>query len=382
VRILHVHTRYRQPGGEDTVVAAERRLLANAGHEVVPVDLENPASPLASATALTLAPWNLAAARGVASAAAEIRPDLAHVHNTWFALGPAVFGELHRMGVPTVATFHNYRLVCVNAMLYRDGGPCETCVGRSPWPGVRHACYRDSRVASAAVAATIATHRRAGTWSHRLGVGIALTKFARERLLAGGLVAERTLVVPNFTSDPGERSLNAAASDEVLFVGRLSEEKGVALLVEAWMAEAPRGLRLTIVGDGPDGGRLRERAGTSVEFTGRLDGEEVQRRMLRSRALVFPSTWYEGQPMVLLEALAAGLPVLYTDLGAIGETVGSGGWGFPSTGSPGLAKALQVLADDLEVEHASARARGEFLARFHPTVGLENRLVAYATALE
>jgi glycosyltransferase involved in cell wall biosynthesis len=380
VRILHVHTRYRERGGEDTVVAAERSLLERAGHEVLALDFENPSGAVETSATLVRSAWNTGSMAHVADAIRRTSPDVAHVHNTWYALSPGVFPTLRKWGVPTVATFHNYRLVCVNAMLFRQGAPCELCVGQSPWPGIRYGCYRDSRLASSAVALTIGTHRWRDTWSRDVSAAITLTEFSRRILLTGGLPAERTHIVPNFVDDPGGRVVSAAASNEILYVGRLSPEKGVDLLIEAWRGVGLDGLRLLIVGDGPESARLRESCPDGVEFLGRIASERVAGLMLGARALVLPSLLHEGQPMVILEALSAGLPVLYADLGALGETVGAGGWGFLAGDSSSLAEGLVGTLSDAAVDVASDAARTEFLARFHPERALQRRLQVYAEA--
>lgn len=382
MRILHVHTRYRQAGGEDSVVAAERALLEENGHEVVALDYENPTEAVPAARALAQAPWNRGAAALARARAREARVDLAHIHNTWFAASPSVPAALSQDGIPTVATFHNYRLVCVNAMLVRDGQVCELCVGRAPTPGVRYGCYRGSRGSSAMVALTLSVHRRRHTWERDLGVALVLTDFARSKLLPGGLPADRTLVVPNFVPDPGPRLLPAAASDEVLFVGRLAPEKGIRVLIHAWQRAGIRDLRLTVIGDGPEREAVTVEAPPGVVVEGRVPPDEVSRRMLGARALVFPSTWYEGQPMVLLEALAAGLPVLFSDLGALGETVGSGGRSFPPGDAGDLADALLGLEDAGWIDRTSSNARAEYQSRFTPQLGLEHRLGAYRRAID
>ena len=146
LRVLQIHNRYREPGGEDAVAAAEADLLRGCGHAVIEHHVTNPSGGVAAAASLAAAPWNPASAREMRRAIRESAPDVAHLHNTWFTLSPSVLGALSGAGVPVVMTLHNYRLVCANALLFREGRPCRDCVGRSPWPGVRHRCYHDSIV--------------------------------------------------------------------------------------------------------------------------------------------------------------------------------------------------------------------------------------------
>jgi glycosyltransferase involved in cell wall biosynthesis len=323
VRILQLHTRYREQGGEDAVVRAEADLLRRRGHEVVQHQIRNPADAPGAAMALALAPWNPLEARSVRAIAEQTQPDLVHVHNTWYAMSPAVLWTLRRAGAPVVVTLHNYRSLCANAQLFRDGAPCEDCIGSHPWHGVRHRCYRGSALLSVPSAGTIALHRRLGTWERCVDLLLVLNEFARARFVRGGLPAGRIRIKPNFVADPGPRSMPVSKSRTVLYVGRISPEKGVDILVEAWRRiAAETTLELVIIGDGPSRTQLERRAPSGIRFEGRLQAARVQERMRSARTLVLPSIWYEGQPMVVLEALGAGLPVLASRTGGMPDLLG------------------------------------------------------------
>jgi glycosyltransferase involved in cell wall biosynthesis len=366
VRVLQLHTPYRQPGGEDAVVRAEAEVLRDSGHEVVQYQVQNPPGAAGAIGSLVLSPWNPRQARRVQGLAEQVRPDVAHVHNTWYAQSPAVLWALRRSGVPTVMTLHNYRLVCANGQLFRDGAPCEDCVGASPWHGVQHACYRDSMALSVPAAGTIALHDRLRTWSRTVDRFVVLSEFAAERLVRGGLPADKIELKPNFVADPGPRAAPAAASATVLYVGRLSPEKGVELLVEAWRELGDGPLELVVVGDGPLRERLARRPAARLRLAGRLPAEEVRRQMLAARALVLPSVWYEGQPMAVLEALAAGLPVLGSAIGGVPELLAPLGrdWLAAPGEVASWVAALRALADPERVEVASARARALYERSF------------------
>jgi hypothetical protein len=180
MKILQIHNKYRQPGGEEGVVATEASLLREGGHEVIQHVAQNPSSAIAATRGLILAPWNPGVARAAQELAEDHRPDIAHVHNTWFVLSPSIYKGLRSAGVPVVLTLHNYRLLCTNGSLFRDGRPCFDCVGTNPWHGVRHRCYRNSAAMSAVAATTIALHRHRGTWDQEVDLFLALTDFARE----------------------------------------------------------------------------------------------------------------------------------------------------------------------------------------------------------
>lgn len=379
MKVLQVHCAYTQPGGEDAVVAAEADLLRAAGHEVTSHVVQN-RSGAGGAGALALAPWNPMAARRVAALARDVRPDVAHVHNTWFSLSPSILRALTAAGIPVVLTLHNYRLVCLNGQLLREGAPCEDCVGRMPWPGVRHRCYRGSTAQSGVVAVTTAVHRVGGTWARHVSTFLVLSTFARDRLARGGVPPERIVVRPNWVPDPGPRVVAPSASHDVVFLGRVSPEKGLEPLLDTWRARPPVGLRLCVVGDGPDRARLEAGAPASVTFLGRRPPAEVYELLRSARALVLPSVWYEGQPLVVLEAMAAGLGVTATALGALPETIGDAGQLVPLGSGPRWEAALARLEDDAFVDTTGALARARYEDRFWPDAGLTSLLEAYEVA--
>lgn len=375
MRILQLHNHYREPGGEDAVVQAERALLERAGHEVVRFERTNPRGVAATASSLVAAPWNPLTASQVRRLVRTLKPSVAHVHNTWFSLSPSVIEALHREGVPTVMTVHNYRLACINGQLLREGRPCQICVGTHPWNGVRYRCYRDSLAGSAVAAATISLNRSLGTWKNRVDRFLVLTDFMREILERTGLPSSRIDLTPNFVDDPGPRPSSPGQSNTVLFVGRLAPEKGIDLLLDAWERSQPPGLDLEVVGDGPMLAMLRKRAIAGVSFRGLVPRGEVRRLMLTSRALAFPSIWYEGQPMVILEALAAGLPVFASDLGGTAETLGPGGVVVDSWPSFSITEW-----SDSALNVVGLAGRRQWEKRFTPQLHLERLLGSYGAA--
>jgi glycosyltransferase involved in cell wall biosynthesis len=377
VKVLQVHNRYRQAGGEDTVVARERELLMSAGHEVLQFQVENPPGALGAAATLLVSAWNPSSAGRVKQVAAEFQPDVAHIHNTWWLLSPSVIGALG--SVPTVMTLHNYRLLCANAQLFRDGHPCEDCVGRGPWQGVRHRCYRGSLPASMLAASAIAIPRRWDAWRN-VDLFLALTDFAKDRFVAGGLPERKLLVKPNFVDDCGPRPVPPSESRTVLFVGRLSVEKGIDILLDAWGRACPDGLELVVVGDGPLASELRRSSPAGVRLLGRLGQQQVSELMLSARALVFPSIWYEGQPMVLLEALAAGLPLVVSSIGGLPDSVVDERAALMVGQRSEWAKSLSGLVDDRWVDEAGHRARAVYEEHYGPTAALDRLLDAYRRA--
>lgn len=380
MKVLQIHTEYREAGGEDAVVEAEAALLRAAGHEVVQWTNHNPSGGLGAVRALLQSPSNRGAAKAVAEAARRADPDVVHVHNTWYATSPSIFPALQEaVSGPVVMTLHNYRLVCANGLLLRNGVPCELCVGSGPWKAVRYACYRDSRAQSAAAAMTTAVNRRRGSWADGVDRFLALTEFAKSRVIAGGLPAGKVETKPNFVPDPGPRPVPPAESHQVLFVGRITPEKGVGTLIEAWLRTAPEGLELVVAGDGPQYVELADRQLPGIRMLGRVDRTAVQSLMFESRALLFPSEWYEGMPMTLLEAFASGLPVMGSDLGSMTEMLTPFGSHWLAT--PGSvddwADKLTTLTDDAAVSAAGTIGRRLWEENYGPEKAIENLLNAY-----
>jgi len=190
MRIVFVHERYQQAGGEDPIFAAESDLMEAFGHSVVRYTEDN--ARIADMTPVTVATstvWSRRAHDELRALFKSFRPDVVHFHNTFPLISPSGYYAARAEGVPVVQTIHNYRLVCPSATLFRDGRPCVDCVGRSvPWPAVQHACYRDSRPASLVVAGMLSTHRLLQTWNRLVHVYIAPSEFARQQLISGGLV--------------------------------------------------------------------------------------------------------------------------------------------------------------------------------------------------
>ncbi len=382
-RVLLVHNRYRQPGGEDSVFEAETSLLRERGHDVaVIVEHNDRLTGMSAPAGAVRTVWSVESKRRIEALIREFRPDVVHFHNTFLLVSPAAYYAAGGLGVPVVQTLHNYRLVCPVATLYRDGRVCEDCVGRFfAWPGVRHGCYRGSRAQTLVAAAMVASHRLAGTWTRRVDAYVALTAFARQKFVEGGLPEDRIAVKPNFVHpDPGVRS---GMGEYALFVGRLGAEKGVLSLARAW-----RGLDgpvLRIVGDGPvrdEVAALAEAAGR-VELLGRRPREEIFDLMKGARFLVFPSEWYEGFPMTIAEAFACGVPVLASGLGSLEEIVTDGVTGrlFPPGKEDRLREVVAwAVAHPDNLARMGRNARREYEERYSGDVHYRRMMEIYEMA--
>jgi glycosyltransferase involved in cell wall biosynthesis len=322
MKILSVHNSYQTPGGEDQVFAQEAELLRSHGHQVVlyhtsneQVKGKNPLVLLGDTI------WNKRAHSELLALMRRERPDVVHVHNTFPVISPAVYYAANDAEIPVVQTLHNFRMLCPAGTLFRDGHVCEDCIGkRVPWPGVIHGCYRNSRLATAAGAAMLATHNYKQTWSKAVSAYIALTDFARNKFIQAGFPAEKILVKPNYLqADPG---VGEGTGNYALFVGRLTAEKGISTLLEAWRQIGTE-LPLQIAGDGPMAPEVEKasREMQGVTWLKWLPREEILERMKHASALILPSTWYEPFGMILVEAFAVGLPVIASDLGSMSVIV-------------------------------------------------------------
>jgi glycosyltransferase involved in cell wall biosynthesis len=385
-RVLQVHTRYREPGGEERVVDAERDLLEGHGIEVRQVIFDNAELREGQGVVDDLrlaasAIWSRVARHRVQAEIAAFRPDVVHVHNTFAAASPSVFAAASEAGIPTVQSLHNYRMVCPAATVFRDGRPCTDCVGRAvPWPAVMHTCVRRSRSQSTIAAATATVHRVRGTYRREVGAFIALTRFQRDCMIDGGLPAARIHVVPNFLEpDPG---VGDGPREGLLYVGRLSPEKGIETLLRA--AEFVPGI-VRIAGDGPLAPLVQQAAMRGVvDYLGRLDAATVSGQLARSVAAILPSIWFEGLPMVLIESFAAGTPVIASDIGSLGELVSDGVTGrLLKPGDPAvLADHLIAVPGHSETEAMGRRARSTYEARYRGTAHLDGLMGTYERALQ
>jgi glycosyltransferase involved in cell wall biosynthesis len=385
VKVLVVHNRYGSsvPSGENRVVDTEIDMLAAAGVEVVPYlrsSDEIARMPVTHRLAVPLQP--LYARRSVETVEALIRahrPLVLHLHNPYPLVSLSVVPAAHRLGVPVVQTVHNHRHSCMRGSYFRDGHPCVLCQGRStPWPAVQHGCYRDSRLQSIPMAAAFRLHRDDQRSVDRY---IALTQPIADSLLASGLVrADQVVVRPNTVPDPGPPEPPGMG---LLFVGRLTREKGVDVLLEAWQRSNRTLGTLTLVGDGPlraDVEALAADPATGIVARGPLDAEGVAAQMRRCAAVVVPSSSPEALPLVVLEAFAHGRAVLASDGGGLASTVDRAIGLLAQPGVTGLVEGLDAFAalDLVALGHA---ARLRYEQRYSPAVVIAAQLEIYRSVL-
>jgi glycosyltransferase involved in cell wall biosynthesis len=385
VKILLVHNFYQQTGGEDLVVTDEARLLESRGHEIVRYTAHN--DDVGSLSKLSLGRrtiWNHQAYRELRGVIARERPHIVHVHNTLPLLSPSVYYAAAAQRVPVVQTLHNYRLMCPAALCFRDGHVCTECVGKSvPLPAVRHACYRGSRSASAAIVTMLSVHRMIGTWKRKPTVYIALTELARRMFVEAGLPADKVVVKPNFVDpDPG---VGTGAGGQAVFVGRLSAEKGVETLLDAWRSIGTQ-VPLIVVGDGPLAGRAAAAANdmAGVTWLGKRTPDQIMPLLRDAACLVFPSECYETFGRVIAESFATGTPVVAAGHGAAAELVTDGITGLhfrPGDSLDLAAKVTRLKSDPMARARMRDAARKDFEARFTADVNYRSLLAIYRRAM-
>jgi glycosyltransferase involved in cell wall biosynthesis len=383
MKILLVHNRYVQRGGEDAVFDQERDLLRAGGQEVEEYVRENSEIGARSSIGLGLsATWSFDAYEDIQRILTRFQPDIVHVHNTLPLISPSVYYSAARAGVPVVQTLHNYRLLCANGLLMRNAATCEDCVGKAiGWPAVRHRCYRGSLGASLAVVASNATHRLLGTWRRKVGLFIALCEFSRSKLLQAGLPTDAVVVRPNFTADlDGDAGAQRAGA---LYLGRLSSEKGVGLLLEAWRELL---VPLKVIGTGELEPAVRASAELGhLQLLGYVSQEVRDLALSTASFVVMPSLVYEGFPMVVAESYSAGTPIIGSRLGALAELIEDGvtGLHFEPGSADDLARKVRwAYENPQKMAEMGRRARQRYEERYTADVGYRRLMQIYDQAID
>ena len=385
VNILLLHTKYREPGGEDRVFDHERALLLEQG-EQVSVVLESNRDDVNTRRPVWLkhSLWSRPVATRIGEIIRRDRPDVAHIHNTFFRLSPVVYHTLGTAGIPIVQTLHNYRWICPAGTLYRDGGGCEECIGKKvPFPAVVHACYRNSLVASAGLVAIVGAHNILNTLLTHVDLFISPSHFLRARYIEAGFPADRIVVKPHAVPNPG--GMRGQCEGPALFVGRLSEEKGVRILFSAWrqMHDIP----LLVAGDGPlrgfAGKMIRDYGMRNVRLLGQQTPAEMVSLIKSCSMLVAPSAVPESFGLAIIEAFSAGVPVICAGHGAAVELVKDGHSGLhchPRDPADLAAKVRLLFRDQAERLRLGKNGYQQFLEHYSLESNYRKLTAVYATA--
>ena len=388
MKILIIHNRYKQFGGEDVAVELEGSILAKNKHEVEILYFDN--SPIegvvSKINSAFRAVYNFSSARKVSKAILKFKPNIIHIHNLFFVASPSVLFAANKHKIPVVVTLHNYRLICANALLLRNNQVCELCTQKKiPLAGIRYKCYRDSAIESALVTGITGIHKLLKTWQNKIHTYITLNEFSRSKLLHSSLnvPAGKMITKPNFVPDPGEGSMQR--EDFFLFAGRIVKEKGVHVLAKAF-ADMPEN-KIIIIGDGPEKDLLQEqfRPYPNIFFEGQMEKKMVTDYMKRCKAFICPSIWYEGAPLTIIEAFASGTPVVASKLGSMAESITDGfnGLHFTTGDANDLCAKIRLLITETENNSMFYRnARQTYLEKYHPDIHYNAILKIYENAIK
>ncbi|WP_099240163.1 glycosyltransferase family 4 protein [Synechococcus sp. BDU 130192] len=336
--ILMLHNRYQYTGGEDSSTQAEIDILKQFGHQVTYIEEHNDCikrfSAFDKSKLFFTTAWNPKKAQALKSQLKNFKPDILHVQNFFPLFSPSVHQAAQSLNIPTVQHLRNFRLGCLNASLFRENQVCEVCIGKNSWRGIVYRCYRGSLPGSLAVWNMITVNRWRKTWEKNVDAFITPSQFAANKLIQMGIPGDRLYVKPNVTEDPLPNQIIPALPKRptFLFIGRLSSEKGVMILLKAWEKLNQPEWQLNIAGDGPQKAELmkfvRERGLTNVTFLGQQTKEQVIAAVQNATAVLVPSQWYETFGRVVIEAFACGRAAIVSDLGALAELVKDQTTGF------------------------------------------------------
>ena len=387
MRILFIHNKYKQYGGEDVTVELETTVLIKKGHEVKTIFFDNsPIRGLFSKIGSAFRSiYNFSSAKKISKIIQEFRPDIIHIHNLFFIASPSIIYAARKHKIPVVVTIHNYRLICASALLLRDNQVCELCTQKKfPLAGIRYKCYRNSATESALVTSITGIHKLFKTWQNKIHTYITLNEFSRSKLLHSSLnvPASMMTIKPNFVPDPGEGPTQREGF--FLFAGRIVKEKGVHVLAKAF-ANMPEN-KIIIIGDGPEKALLQEqfRSFPNIHFEGQMEKKLVTEYMKRCKAFICPSIWYEGAPLTIIEAFATGTPVIASKLGSMEESISDGfnGLHFTAGDADDLRAKIRLLITETENNSMFYQnARQTYLAKYHTDIHYNAILKIYTTAV-
>ncbi|MFT5522765.1 MAG: glycosyltransferase involved in cell wall biosynthesis [Pirellulaceae bacterium] len=385
MKILLCHNYYRQLGGEDLSFEDEAWLLESRGHNVLRYTVHNDEIPNQSKLEVakkTL--WNNTVYREVKQLIQKERPDVMHCTNTFPLLSPAIYQAARDEGVAVVQALRNYRLMCPNAVMTRGDGPCEECLGKLfAWPAILHGCYRNSRMASSVVATMLAYHRLKGTWKNNIDLFYTLTEFTRQKYIEGGFPGDRILVKPNFVRDTTIQG--TGSGNYAVYVGRLSHEKGIGTLLDAWK-NSDFDLKLKFVGTGPMSDAVEKQAenDSRIEWLGQQTSDQVRQFIADATCLIFPSTWYETFGRTIIEAYSVGTPVVASRLGAMKENVfhGTTGMHFEAGDSDDLSAKVAAIIDHKDRAGMRRAARACYEEKYTPEINYDMLINVYETSIQ
>ncbi|NVK42266.1 MAG: glycosyltransferase family 4 protein [Oceanospirillaceae bacterium] len=379
MKILQVHNIYQGKTGEEAVVDEERKVLEENGHKVIQYIKDNASLKDDSKLKRLRMICSLNASKEVAKELGELldreRPDICHVHNTFPIITPIVYEVCKSKGVPVIQTLHNYKMICTNSLLFRNGEVCELCLNRSLYNSIKHKCYRDSYFATAAQAHVIQTHRKRGTWENSIDRYICLTDFQKDKLIAGGMNPEKMMVKHNFLS---EADTNVQSGSFFLFVGRLNDSKGLQDLL--YLFAHNNASKFVLIGKSDNPEVFNEF--DNVEHLGEQDRSIVLEYMRKCKVVLFPSMYYEGMPMVILEAFSHKKPVIARNTGAMSSMIKHEFNGFKYEDRASFVSYVELIdSNESLVQRLGDNAFNDYKAKYSREIGYKNLIDTYTTVL-
>lgn len=385
MKILLVHNLYKVHAGENTAFYADKKLLEDNGHIVVPFIKDNQDidkfSFTKKAALLYQTTWSASIYAELKELLERENPDVAHFHNTLPLITPSAYYACRDSGVPIVQTLHNFRLFCPVATFYRNTSICEDCLSKSLWQSIRFGCYRDSHIQSAVVAAMLKYHWHKRTYQDVIGRYIVFNNFQRDKFSRNGIPAEKIVIKPNFLVSTALQQ--SEIKDHILFIGRLDNGKGAQILIKA--ATHFPDHKINIVGEGPERAGLETMAAQkglkNIKFWGHCSSEVCFELLRSAQCFVLPSLWYEGMPLVALEAFAAGVPVVVSRVGGLPDLIreGESGFCFEPGNHQDLARVLKnILGNKSLQEKLYVGARAEYEHNYTPERNIRKLESVYA----
>lgn len=388
MKILQVHNFYRVPGGECSVVRAEEKLLIKHGHKVVQFFCDSGSiddfSFLRKIRLFLGITYNQRIFKDAVIAIRAQRPDVAHVHNVFPMMSPSVYAALKHCGVPVVQTLHNFRFLCPNGQFFVDDAICEDCITRGLHSAVLKRCVRGSFATSAMYALAISRAWKSGILPNAIDKYIALNKFVAQKMILGGIPKQKIAICGNYI-EPTVSSV-AAKQPYILYLGRLSAEKGISTLFKA--LSLLEGVVLKVAGSGPEEERLKNEAsefdGVQVQFLGHISGRDKQKIIAEALCTVVPSEWYENFPISVLESMSLGTPVVASRIGGLPDMIehGINGMLFEAGNYGDLASCIRAITEDLtETQAMAEKAMHTAIEKFGPEEHYRQLMAIYQDAV-
>lgn len=409
MKILVCNKFYRPVGGPETIVLDTIRELEALGHTAIPFAMAHPDNHeskysdyfvpnvdygtrrskgvrrLVKEAADIM--YSTDARRQIEKLIADVKPDIAHVHNIYHQLSPSILGPIRKAGIPLIQTLHDYKLLCANMLLLRHGEVCERCGGRRFYHAVLNKCVKDSYGSSAICFVEETLHRWLRVYERSVDLFISPSEFLKRKLVEHGRLPESRIVVLRNYADTGAITPNYSPGEYGLFVGHLSRHKGVMTLLQA-CKEIPD-FEMRFAGRGPliqEAEQFVERESlTNVKFVGFQTGPDLSRLFQNARFVVLPSECNENCPMAVLEGFAAGKPVIASRIGGIPELIDDGvdGLLFEPGDADELASHMRTLIENPALSEEMGRnGRNKVDERFAMDKYMDSLLGIYERVLK